>query len=127
LHRSGFTGRQFRPDEQDQLLGLGLGITNVAARATARADELSAEELREGGRILAVKVTTLAPLFLAVVGVTAFRVASGRRDAAIGPQDDRIGETRLWVLPNPSGLNARFTVPRLAEAFRELREAVGEQ
>jgi double-stranded uracil-DNA glycosylase len=123
LYRSGFTPRQLRPDEQDQLLGLGLGITNVAARATARADELSPEELRAGGRILAAKVTTLAPRFLAVVGVTAFRVAFDRRNAVVGPQDDQIGPTRLWVLPNPSGLNAHWPAPRLAEAFHELKQA----
>ena len=123
LHRSGFTPRLFRPDEQDQLLDLGLGITNVAARATARAGELSDAELRDGGRILAAKVATLAPRFLAVVGVTAYRVAFGRRDAAVGPQEGRIGESRLWVLPNPSGLNAHFTLPLLAETFAELRQA----
>jgi double-stranded uracil-DNA glycosylase len=123
LHRSGFTPRQFRPDEQDQLLDLGLGITNVAARATARADELSHEELRDGGAILAAKVTALAPRFLAVLGVTAFRVAFGRRDGVVGPQHDRIGETRLWVLPNPSGLNAHWSAAALAGAFAELRAA----
>jgi TDG/mug DNA glycosylase family protein len=123
LHKSGFTDRQFRPDEQDQLLSLGLGITNVAARATARAGELSDTELRDGGRILAAKVTALAPRFLAVVGVTAYRVAFGRRDAAIGPQDDRIGETSLWVLPNPSGLNASYQIDRLAGEFGRLRAA----
>lgn len=123
LYRSGFTRRQFRPDEQDQLLALGLGITNVAARATARADELSDAELRGGSQILAAKVTTLAPRFLAVVGVTAFRVAFGRRDAAVGPQDDSIGETRVWVLPNPSGLNASYQIDRLAEEFGQLRAA----
>jgi TDG/mug DNA glycosylase family protein len=121
LHQSGFTPRQFRPDEQDQLLDLGLGITNVAARATARADELSDQELRDGGAILAAKVTALAPRFLAVLGVTAFRVAFGRRDGVVGPQDDRIGETRLWVLPNPSGLNAHWPAAALAAAFAELR------
>jgi double-stranded uracil-DNA glycosylase len=126
LHRSGFTPRQFRPDEQDELLRLGLGITNVAARATARADELTDTELRDGWRILAAKVTTLAPRFLAVVGVTAYRVAFGRRDAVVGPQDDRIGETRLWVLPNPSGLNAHWPAARLNEAFGELRTAVAD-
>jgi double-stranded uracil-DNA glycosylase len=123
LHRSGFTPRQLRPDEQDQLLLMGLGITNVAARATARADELDAGELREGGRILASKVTALRPGWLAVVGVTAFRVAFDDRHATVGPQAKTIGETRIWVLPNTSGLNAHWPAPRLAEAFAELREA----
>jgi TDG/mug DNA glycosylase family protein len=123
LHRSGFTARQFRPEEQDELLGLGLGITNVAARATARADELTDTELRDGWRILGAKVTTLTPCFLAVVGVTAYRVAFGRPAAAVGPQDDRIGETRIWVLPNPSGLNARWSPAALAAEFGRLRAA----
>ena len=126
LHQSGFTPRQFRPDEQDQLLGLGLGITNVAARATARADELSDAELLDGGRILAAKVARFHPGWLAVVGVTAFRVAFGRREATVGPQDDRIGETRLWVLPNPSGLNASYQIDRLAAEFGRLRAAATE-
>jgi TDG/mug DNA glycosylase family protein len=127
LHRSGFTPRQLRPDEQDELPGLGLGITNVAARATARADELSDAELRDGARILAAKVTTLAPRFLAVVGVTAYRVAFGRRGAVVGPQDDHIGQARLWVLPNPSGLNASYQMDRLAAEFARLRAAATDE
>ncbi len=125
LHRSGFTGRVFRPDEQEQLLGLGLGITNVVARATARADELRPEEFVEGASILNEKIARLQPRWLAVVGVTAYRAAFGRPDAAVGPQDGAIGETRVWVLPNPSGLNASWTAPRLAEAFGQLQEAAG--
>ena len=125
LHRSGFTGRVFRPDEQEQLLGLGLGITNVVARATARAEELRPEEFVAGACILNEKITRLHPCWLAVVGVTAYRAAFGRPGAKVGPQDGAIGETRLWVLPNPSGLNASWTAPRLAEAFGELRQAAG--
>jgi len=121
LHRSGFTGRVLRPDEQEQLLGLGLGITNVVARATARAGELRPEEFVEGAHILNEKVVRLRPRWLAVLGVTAYRAAFGHRDAAVGPQDGAIGETRVWVLPNPSGLNALWTTPKLTEAFRELR------
>ena len=125
LHNSGFTVRVFRPDEQEQLLGLGLGITNVVARATARADELRPEEFVAGACILNEKITPLQPRWLAVVGVTAYRAAFGRPHAAVGPQDGAIGETRVWVLPNPSGLNAHATAPVLAEKFRELREAAG--
>jgi TDG/mug DNA glycosylase family protein len=121
LHRSGFTDRQLRPDQQDQLLDLGLGITNVVARATARADELDAEELREGGRILAAKVSELRPRWLAVVGVTAFRVAFGDARAVVGPRSVGLGETRVWVLPNPSGLNAHYSAAALAEEFAQLR------
>jgi TDG/mug DNA glycosylase family protein len=123
LHQSGFTPRQFAPYEQDHVLDLGLGITNVVARATARADELGAGELVEGGRLLAAKVAALRPRWLAVVGVTAFRVAFARRDAVVGPQPEAIGGTGVWVLPNPSGLNAHWPAARLVEAFRELREA----
>ena len=125
LYSSGFTGRVFRPDEQEQLLGLGLGITNVVARATARAEELRPEEFVAGACILNEKITRLHPCWLAVVGVTAYRAAFGRPGAKVGPQDGAIGVTRVWVLPNPSGLNASWTAPRLAEAFGELREAAG--
>ena len=121
LHRSGFTPRQFRPDEQEQLLGLGLGITNIVARATARADELTAQELRDGGQELLAKAARLRPHWLAVVGVTAYRTAFGQARAAVGPQELSAGDTRLWVLPNPSGLNALWTTPKLIEAFRDLK------
>jgi double-stranded uracil-DNA glycosylase len=123
LYRSGFTPRQLRPDEQDQLLELGLGITNIVDRATARADELTADELRAGGRALQAKAERLAPRWLAVVGVTAFRTAFGQPRAAVGPQELTAGPTRLWVLPNPSGLNAHWTPATLAEEFARLRAA----
>jgi double-stranded uracil-DNA glycosylase len=126
LHRSGFTPRQLRPDEQEQLLGLGLGITNVAARATARADELTAAELRDGGRELLAKAASVAPRWLAILGVTAYRTAFGEARATVGPQALTAGATRLWVLPNPSGLNASWPAPRLAEAFGELRTTADE-
>ncbi|MFP1628486.1 G/U mismatch-specific DNA glycosylase [Streptomyces sp. 5K101] len=125
LHLSGFTPRQLKPSEQHELPALGLGITNVVARATARADELSAQEYREGGRILTAKVERLRPRWLAVVGVTAYRTAFGERGAAIGPQERTIGDTRIWVLPNPSGLNAHWTAQTMAAAYGELREAAG--
>ncbi len=124
LHGGGFTPRLFDPSEQDQLLGLGLGITNVVARATARADELSDDELREGGRLLAAKVTEYRPRWLAVVGITAYRVAFGFPKARIGRQDQLIGTTHVWVLPNPSGLNAHFQLPALSAEFAALRSAV---
>jgi len=123
LYRSGFTDRVFRPDEQEQLLGLGLGITNVVARATARADELRPEEFVQGASILNEKIARLQPRWLAVVGVTAYRVAFGDRDATVGPQDAAIGDTRVWVLPNPSGLNAHWTAASLAGEFARLRAA----
>jgi double-stranded uracil-DNA glycosylase len=120
LHQSGFTPRQLQPSEQDQLLSLGLGITNVAPRATARAAELSPAELRAGAQVLTAKTIEFAPRWLAVVGVTAYRTAFGRLDAVVGPQLDRIGSARVWVLPNPSGLNASWPTPKLIEAFQEL-------
>lgn len=123
LHLSGFTPRLLRPAEQAELLAYGLGITNVVARATARADELSAEEYHEGGRLLTEKVTRLAPRWLAVVGVTAYRAAFEDRKAAVGPQERVIGRTRVWVLPNPSGLNAHWTAATMAEEFARLRVA----
>lgn len=123
LHGSGFTGRLLSPADQDQLLNLGLGITNVAARATARASELTTEELVEGGRLLADKAASFRPRWLAVVGVTAFRTAFRLPGATVGPQRACIAATRVWVLPNPSGLNAHWTPPALIEAFAELRTA----
>ncbi|MEU7365724.1 MULTISPECIES: G/U mismatch-specific DNA glycosylase [Streptomyces] len=123
LHASGFTPRRLRPSEQAELVTYGLGITNVVARASARADELSHEEYREGGRILEEKVLRLRPRWLAVAGVTAYRVAFGDKRAKIGPQTRTIGETRIWALPNPSGLNAHWTLPAMAEEFARLRAA----
>ncbi|MGP3923398.1 G/U mismatch-specific DNA glycosylase [Streptomyces sp. 8N616] len=125
LHASGFTPRRLLPAEQGELPAYGLGITNVAARTTARADELDDEELREGGRILREKVRRYEPRWLAVVGVTAYRVAFGDRHAKVGPQERTIGGTRVWVLPNPSGLNAHWTLRTMAEEFGRLREAAG--
>ncbi|MDL2078105.1 G/U mismatch-specific DNA glycosylase [Streptomyces sp. GXMU-J15] len=125
LHLSGFTPRQLKPSEQAELLSYGLGITNVVARATARADELSAEEYREGGRLLVAKVSALRPKWLAVVGVTAYRAAFGDRKAQVGPQERAIGETRVWVLPNPSGLNAHWTAATMAEEYARLRVTAG--
>jgi len=124
LHRSGFTPRQLRPDEQDELLGLGLGVTNVVERASARADELTRAELRLGGELLRDKVRLLAPRWLAVLGVTAYRAAFDDAGASVGPQAAPVGETRVWVLPNPSGLNAHYTPAALAAQFSALRGAV---
>jgi double-stranded uracil-DNA glycosylase len=122
LHLSGFTPRLLAPREQDQLPGLGLGITNLVARATAQAAELDAAELRAGREHLAALTRSRRPRVVAIAGVTAYRTAFGQPRAGTGPQPDRLGGARLWVLPNPSGLNASWTLPRLVEAFRELRE-----
>lgn len=127
LRESGFTDRLLRPSEQQQLLGYGLGITNIVSRATARADELTTTELVAGGQLLAAKIARLRPRWLAVVGVTAYRTAFGRPRAAVGPQDDLIGGTRVWVLPNTSGLNAHWTPTALATEFARLRAAAESQ
>ncbi|WP_329580975.1 G/U mismatch-specific DNA glycosylase [Kitasatospora sp. NBC_01250] len=124
LYRSGFTSRQLRPDEQGELLELGLGITNVVARASAKADELTRAELKEGGAALVERVTRLRPRVLAVLGIGAYRTAFGHPRASIGPQAEGVGETEVWVLPNPSGLNAHYSLDALAAEFRKLREAV---
>ncbi|HEY7272609.1 MAG TPA: G/U mismatch-specific DNA glycosylase [Actinoplanes sp.] len=121
LHRSGFTPRQLDPWEQGILPELGLGITNVVARATARADELSPAELVAGGRRLGALARRWQPRYVAVLGVTAYRAAFGRPKAVIGPQDHEIGGAGVWVLPNPSGLNAHFQIDALAEQFAGLR------
>jgi TDG/mug DNA glycosylase family protein len=121
LHASGFTPRLLRPDEQPLLPSLGLGITNVVARATARADELTAAELQAGGQVLAALTASTGAVWLAVLGVTAYRAAFGRPRAVVGPQQETLGGARVWVLPNPSGLNASWPTPKLTEAFRDLR------
>jgi TDG/mug DNA glycosylase family protein len=123
LHRSGFTPRQLRPDEQALLPGYGLGVTNLVARATARADELSAAELAAGGALLRAKVQEYQPDWLAIVGVSAYRTAFGVPRARLGEQEARWGSSRIWVLPNPSGLNAHFTLDKLAAEFAALRAA----
>lgn len=117
LHGSGFTPRLLKPAEQEELAGLGLGITNLAPRATARADELSAAELVAGGARLRTLVAQRAPRWLAVVGVTAYRTAFARQKAQIGEQPDGLGETRVWVLPNPSGLNAHWSLAAMTAEY----------
>ena len=124
LHLSGFTPRLLAASEQAEITGYGLGITNVAPRPTAQAAELTAEELRDGGARLAELAARRRPRYVAIAGVTAYRTAFGYPRAAIGPQDERLGPARLWILPNPSGLNAHWQLAELAEAFRRLREAV---
>jgi TDG/mug DNA glycosylase family protein len=121
LFAAGFTPRLFHPSEERELLVLGYGITNVARRATATADALTAEEIVAGGTELVRKVRRYKPRYLAVLGIGAYRVAFAKAKARLGPQPDRIGETRVWVLPNPSGLNA-FYQHQLVGLYREFRE-----
>ena len=125
LHLSGFTPRRLAPAEQSLLGGYGLGITNLVARATAQAAELDPAELRAGGERLAGLIADRRPCVLAVAGVTAYRTAFGRPRAAIGPQPDTLVGARLWILPNPSGLNAHWTLDAIAAEFAALRAAEG--
>jgi TDG/mug DNA glycosylase family protein len=123
LHAAGFTDRLLHPSEERELLTLGYGITNVVERASAAADELSAEEFVAGGQRLRERVKRYRPRYLAVLGVGAYRIAFDRPKATLGLQDETIGETRVWVLPNPSGLNAHYRARDLAKMFAQLREA----
>jgi TDG/mug DNA glycosylase family protein len=124
LHRSGFTPRQLQPAEQRLLLGYGLGITNIVARASARADELTRAEIVAGGALLLEKVRHYRPAWLAVLGIGAYRTAFDGASVHIGRQPDPVGDTRVWVLPNPSGLNAHYTLDALSAEFAALRAAV---
>jgi len=126
LHASGFTPRQLSPSEQGELAGYGLGITNIAPRATAQAAELTPAELREGAARLLALVEARRPSVVAIAGVTAYRTAFARPKALLGLQPEPLAAARLWILPNPSGLNAAWTLPRLTAAFRALRETVAE-
>ena len=123
LHAGGFTPRLLTPYDERELLRLGLGITNLVNRTTARADELSQDELRRGAQALRRKVLRYEPRILAVLGLSAWRIAFDKPGGGIGPQDEAIGETRVWLLPNPSGLNAHYQLPDLARLFGELRRA----
>lgn len=124
LADAGFTERLLDPHEEQALLDAGIGITNVCSRGTARADELDRAELLAGRATLEAKVRELRPTVLAVLGVTAYRDAFERPRATFGLQDECIDDTAIWVLPNPSGLNAHFQRADLARVFGELREFV---
>lgn len=120
LYASGFTRELLRPSEEKLLLKEGVGITNFVERASRTAAELSAAELREGAHKLEKKVLHYRPAVLAIVGITAYRTAFQRPKAGFGLQPEKIGQSCIWVLPNPSGLNAHYTPARLAEEFRKL-------
>lgn len=111
--------------ERRHLIERGIGITNIADRATARAAELSRDELREGAHQLEDKVARWQPRVVAVAGITAFRIAFDRRRASTGRQDETLAGAELWIVPNPSGLNAHETITSLAAAYRRVAKAAG--
>jgi TDG/mug DNA glycosylase family protein len=121
LHAGGFTDRVLSPFDEHELLKSGYGITNVVSRTTATADQLSRDEIIAGGEQLRAKVLRYKPRVLAVLGVGAYRTAFNQPKATIGRQAETIGDTILWVLPNPSGLNANYQAPDLARLFGELK------
>lgn len=120
LHASGFTQRQLHPSQEGLLLQEGIGITNFVERASRAAAELSKEELRAGGKLLEEKIRYYKPSVLAVLGITAYRAAFQKPKAGMGLQEEGLGAASVWVLPNPSGLNAHYTPPQLAAEFRKL-------
>ncbi len=123
LHAAGFTDRLFSPFEDRLLLERGLGVTNIADPATATADELTDEQLTAGARHLARKVRRYKPAAAAFLGISAYRVAFAKKDVRVGPQPDRLGGAAVWVLPNPSGLNAHYQLADLARLYGALRRA----
>lgn len=120
LHGGGFTPRLFNPFENSLLLDLKFGITNVVERATARADELTTDELRAGGKRLEAKVKRWRPTVVAFVGIGPYRIVSGNKTAGVGLQKEAFGGSFAWVLPNPSGLNAHYQPAALAQLFGDL-------
>jgi double-stranded uracil-DNA glycosylase len=123
LHVAGITDRLLSPWEDITLLERGCGLTNLVARATATADELSEDEVQAGGRRLRRKIGRWRPAFVAVLGVTAYRTAFGQRDAVLGRQPKTMAGASVWVLPNPSGLNAHYRLADLGQLFAEMWRA----
>jgi len=123
LYQSGFTDRLISPFDESELLQRGLGISNVVPYATASAAELTREDFLKGGRTLSRKVRKFRPQIVTVLGVGAYRAAFASPQATVGEQPQRIHSARVWVLPNPSGLNANYQLPELVRLFRELRAA----
>jgi len=126
LHAAGLTPRRLSPFEDRKLLDHGYGITNLVARATATAVALAEEELRAGARQLQRKVRRFRPAWIAFLGISAYRTAFARPQAVLGPQQEKLGTAGLWLLPNPSGLNAHYQLADLASLFRALRQTVAD-
>lgn len=124
LFHAGFTPRLLHPSEERELLDYGYGITNLVRRATATADELSPDELVAGQKRLKAKVKRFQPKVLAVLGISAYRTAFAQKVVTLGRQTDRFVNSIVWVLPNPSGLNAHFQLTDLAKHFQVLRQSI---
>ena len=124
LYQAGFTPRLLHPSEERELLTLGYGITNLVPRATATADELSSDELVAGQRRLKSKVKKYQPQVVAVLGISAYRTAFAQKVVALGKQSEQLGNSIVWVLPNPSGLNAHYQLADLAKHFQEVLQSV---
>ncbi|MCK9899416.1 mismatch-specific DNA-glycosylase [Parafrankia colletiae] len=123
LHLAGFTSRRLHPSETDELRARGIGITNLVHRATARADEIDDDEVRAGVPVLTTLVERIRPDWVAFLGLAAYRIGFGRRTAKVGRQPERLGPAGVWLLPNPSGLNAHYQLPDLVRVYGELHEA----
>src|SRR5262249_35728923 len=123
-HQAGFTERQLDPSEDGTLPARGLGITNLVARTTAAAAELGAEELAAGAAALRKKVARWAPRVVAFLGLDAYRTGFGAKKAALGLQPAPLAGAAVWVLPNPSGLNANYQLPDFIRLFGDLRRFV---
>jgi TDG/mug DNA glycosylase family protein len=123
IHAAGITPRRLLPSEEGELLGLGYGITNLVERATAAAAELAPEELVAGAAGLEAKVARYRPDIVAMLGISAYRAAFHQPRATLGPQPETMQAAMIWVLPNPSGLNAHYPPAELARHFAELRAA----
>ena len=124
MFEAGFTDHLFDPSEEQKLLEKGYGITNIVSRSTLAAADLSNSELITGGENLKEKVLVYKPKFLAVLGIQAYRTVFHQSRATLGKQDETIGDTKIWVLPNPSGLNAHYTPKQLARLFEQLRVSI---
>ena len=123
MHKGGFTPTQISPFDSDRLLEWNYGITNMCPRPTAMAHQLTPDELQQGAKVLTRKVLRYKPRFVAIIGITSYRIAFNRPKAQLGLQPETIGDSKIWVLPNPSGLNAHYQVSDLAKLFTKLREA----
>ena len=123
LHLAGFTDRQLSPFEEEELLKFGYGITNFVNRATAAAADLSSADLVTGGQVLEEKIRNYRPKLVAILGIGAYRSAFRRPKAELGRQPETLAGAQLWILPNPSGLNAHYQLEDFARLFRELRQA----